>query len=214
MVEKIFYDGVTIYVADIKTDAKNFLTAYELPSEKPSILAEMSQAILAINGDFFGFRNLGLVIRNGELIRDSATREAAVLYENGRLDMYFKGEKTGEQMIEDGALHAWSFGPILVKDYEAYDDFAGRSNLNPPNPRTGIGMVKPNHYKVIVADGRQENSKGLSLTEFAKLFEYYECETAYNLDGGGTSIMILQNEIISSPSGGSERNCTDIIYFR
>ncbi|MCK5130355.1 MAG: phosphodiester glycosidase family protein, partial [Clostridiales bacterium] len=71
-----------------------------------------------------------------------------------------------------------------------------------------------NHYIIIVADGRQEMSKGLTLEELAKLFEYYECETAYNLDGGASSIMILENEIISSPSGGTERKSTDIIFFQ
>lgn len=214
LVEKFFYNGAIIYVADIKTEAKNFLTAYDILKKKPSELAVQNNATLAINGDYFGYRDDGIIIRNGELLRDEPSQEMAVLYENGRIDVYFSEEKNAEQMLKDGALQVWSFGPILVKDFKAYESFAGRSRLNPPNPRTAIGMVKPNHYIIIVVDGRQENSKGLTLIEFAELFAYYECETAYNLDGGGTSVMIFNDEIISSPSGETERNCTDIIYFK
>ena len=74
-------------------------------------------------------------------------------------------------------------------------------------------MVEAGHYVVIVTDGRQESSRGLTLSEFAKLFEDRGCITAYNLDGGGTSVMFFENEMISSPSGAEERSISDIIYI-
>lgn len=214
LVEKIFYNGVTYYIADIKTESNNILSAYSFVAKTPTELLDNKSAIFAINGDYFGFRDEGIIIRNSKLLRDVPYPEIAVLYEDGRLDVYFDGEKDSAEMINEGAIHSWSFGPILVKDYIAYDDFSKRSDIGAVNPRTGIGMIEPNHYIFIVADGRQETSKGFTLAEFAQLFKEYKCETAYNLDGGGTSIMIFKDEIISSPSGGKERAISDVIYIR
>ena len=213
LVEKIFYDRVTIYVADIQTSVENFLTQYNSEFEKPSVMAINNNAVLAVNGDFFGIRDDGIIIRNGEILRDKASQEIAVLYEDGRLEVYFADDINANQLLQDGAIHTWSIGPILVKDSKAYDDFTNRTSLDGLNPRTGIGMIKPNHYIIIVADGRQENSIGLTLVEFAELFESYGSMSAYNLDGGSSSVMIFNDEIISSPSGIDERLCSDIIYF-
>ncbi len=214
LVEKIFYDGVTYYVADIKTDAKNLLTAYSDEAKAPSEMIASKNAAITVNGDYFGFREDGIIIRNGKLLRDEPYSEIAVLNKDGRLDMYFEGEKDAIELLDAGTWQCWSFGPILVKDFIAYEDFSGRSQLAPANPRTGIGMVEPGRYIIIVADGRQEASRGLTLSEFAALFEEYGCETAYNLDGGGASVMIFEDEIISSPSGGAERPISDVIYIR
>jgi len=95
----------------------------------------------------------------------------------------------------------------------AYDDFTSRSSVNPENPRTGIGMIEPGHYIIIVADGRRSEYKGPTLPEFAKMFEDYGCKVAYNLEGGSTSTMIFKGEVINAPSGGDEKVTGDIIYI-
>ena len=61
-----------------------------------------------------------------------------VLYENGRLEVYRDDEKGAIEMLDEGALQAWSFGPILVEDGKAFSDFSEISDLALPNPRTGI----------------------------------------------------------------------------
>ncbi len=216
LVEKIFYKGVTYYAAEIKADPIDISAAYDLKEDKlPSTFLEETDYALAVNGDYFTFRDEGIIIRNGKLLRDKEYSEIAVLYDDGTLAVYFKGEITAVEALDAGAVQSWSFGPILVKDGTAYTDFEGRSDVEKENPRTGIGMIEPGKYMIIVADGRQESSKGMTLTEFAALFEDYGCQTAYNLDGGGTSIMMFEGgDIISSPSGGSERETSDIIYIK
>jgi exopolysaccharide biosynthesis protein len=213
LAEKIFYEGVTYYIAEIETDAQNIFTAYSSEYMLPTEFLVGKDYAFAVNGDFFGFRDDGIIIRNGKLLRDEKYSELAALYDDGRLEVYFEGEITSDKLIEDDALHTWSFGPILVKDGAAYESFEGRSEVDGANPRTGIGMIEPGHYIFIVVDGRQENSRGYTLAEFAGLFEEYGCQTAYNLDGGGTSVLLFENEIISSPSGGEERATSDIIYI-
>jgi exopolysaccharide biosynthesis protein len=212
-VEKIFYDGATYYAADIKTPAENILTLSSEEAKTPGEMLDGRDTAFAVNGDYYGIRDGGVIIRNGELLRDREYSDIAVLYESGRLDVYSGNEKSALELLDGGALQSWSFGPILVEGGKANDDFDEYSDLNLPNPRTGIGMIEPGHYIIIVADGRQESSRGLTLYEFAKLFEEYGCETAYNLDGGGTSVMYFENERISSPSGIEEREVSDIIYI-
>ena len=212
-VEKIFYDGATYYAADIKTSAKNMLTLNSEEAKTPGEMLEGHETALAVNGDYYGFRDDGVIIRNGKILRDHPYTDIAVLYENGRLDVYSDNEKSALELLDGGALQSWSFGPILVEGGTPRENFSELSDLNLPNPRTGIGMISSGHYIIIVADGRQESSRGLTLDEFARLFESYGCETAYNLDGGGTSVMFFENEMISSPSGGEERRTSDVIYI-
>ncbi|MBO7406242.1 MAG: phosphodiester glycosidase family protein, partial [Clostridia bacterium] len=85
------------------------------------------------------------------------------------------------------------------------------------NPRTAIGMIEPNHFIFVVADGRSMSSAGLSLYELAKFTQSLGAVTAYNLDGGGSSTMYYQGEVVNNPTSGGrtskERAVSDIIYI-
>lgn len=84
------------------------------------------------------------------------------------------------------------------------------------NPRTAIGQIDDLHYIMIVADGRTSESEGLSLYELAKVMQDYHCQTAYNLDGGGSSTMYFNGEIVNNPTNGrshGERSVSDIVYI-
>ena len=85
------------------------------------------------------------------------------------------------------------------------------------NPRTAIGIVGGLHYLFVVSDGRTDESAGLSLYELAELMQSLGAETAYNLDGGGSSTMYFNGRVINHPttSGRSikERNVSDIVYI-
>ena len=85
------------------------------------------------------------------------------------------------------------------------------------NPRTAIGIVDSLHYIVLVSDGRTSESEGLSLYEVAEIMQEYGCSTAYNLDGGGSSTMYFNGQIINNPTTNgrkiSERSVSDIVYI-
>ena len=85
------------------------------------------------------------------------------------------------------------------------------------NPRTAIGMIAPLHYVLVVSDGRTEESQGLSLYQLAEFMQSLGITTAYNLDGGGSSTMVFEGELVNKPtSGGSsikERSVSDIVYI-
>ncbi|WP_330390340.1 phosphodiester glycosidase family protein [Blautia sp. Marseille-P3201T] len=69
----------------------------------------------------------------------------------------------------------------------------------------------------VVSDGRTEESEGLSLLELAEFMDTLGVETAYNLDGGGSSTMYFNGEVINKPTTSGrnikERSVSDIVYI-
>lgn len=212
-------DGHSIYTADIKLKDASFIhTAFAKDKygdfrDHTSVMAQQNNAILAINGDFYGFRNTGIIIRGGKLYRNKPHTEMAALYKDGRLLVMDEKGIDGEQLLKDGVNDTWSFGPWLIKDGETRTDFSF-SNMQVSNPRTGIGMIEPNHFIFIVIDGRSEESTGITLADFAKTFETAGCKQAYNLDGGGSATLYFNGRVVNNPLGKVvERAVSDIIYI-
>ncbi len=85
------------------------------------------------------------------------------------------------------------------------------------NPRTAIGIIDNLHYVFVVSDGRTEESEGLSLLELAEFMDGLSVKTAYNLDGGGSSTMYFNGEVINTPTTNGrsikERSVSDIVYI-
>lgn len=221
---------VTYYMADVKlTDAALLKSAFAEGKfgrnivETTSSIAKDSNAVFAINGDYYGFRSDGILIRNGEVYRDSPARIGAALYKDGSLKSYDEASKTAAQLTAEGVIHTLSFGPVLVTDGKLLEDFDkvaidknfGNRSIQGLNPRTGIGMLASNHFLFIVVDGRSENySKGMTLSQFAQLFADYGCKEAYNLDGGGSSTMYFMGRVVNRPLGKEEeRAISDILYI-
>ena len=219
------YD-TAIYVADVKVSSPEYLktalaqNAYGRNiTEKTSEMASNAEAILAINGDYYGTQQTGYVLRNGVLYRDTASenQEDLVIYEDGSFEIIEETDVTAQELLSNGAVQILSFGPGLVINGEisvTEDEEVGKAKAS--NPRTAIGIIDENHYVFVVSDGRTDQSEGLSLYELASFMEQLGVETAYNLDGGGSSTMYFNSEIINNPtSGGSikERSVSDIVYI-
>lgn len=221
---------ITSYVADVVLkNTDSFFTAFAKDSfgtniiENTSTIAENNDAILAINGEYYGFREDGVVIKNGILFRDEPTRDALALYKNGIMEAYDETKISSSELISDDILNTFSFGPVLIHDgvknteYKdtKIDKNIGNWTIEESNPRTGIGMISANHFVFVVVDGRQENySKGMTLNQFADFFEELGCVEAYNLDGGGSSTMYFNGRVVNSPSKGEERATSDIIFIK
>lgn len=133
-------------------------------------VAEDNNAILAVNGDYYGARERGYVLRNGVLYRETVAenQEDLVIYEDGSFEVITEEEVSAEELLEKGAYQILSFGPGLVVDGEisvTEKDEVGRASAS--NPRTAIGRIDELHYVVVVSDGRTRSSEGLSLYEMA-----------------------------------------------
>ena len=121
-------------------------------------------------------------------------------------------------MLENGAVQILSFGPALITNRSiavTENEEVGKAKSS--NPRTAIGIIDDLHYVFVVSDGRTDESEGLSLYELAEFMESLGVETAYNLDGGGSSTMYFNGQVVNNPttSGNSikEREVSDIVYI-
>ena len=220
-------NGTTIYVADVQlSDASYLQTALaqglygKNVTAKTSETAESVGAILAINGDYYGSQERGYVLRNGVLYRDTAEsgQEDLVIYEDGSFEIINESETSAEELLENGAVQILSFGPALIEDGSisvSVNDEVGKAKSS--NPRTAIGIIDDLHYVFVVSDGRTDESEGLSLYELAEFMESLGVETAYNLDGGGSSTMYFNGQVVNNPTttGNSikEREVSDIVYI-
>lgn len=218
------------FVAHIHTDnPSQLLTAFagEVYSkhnvEAPSDIAARHNAALAINGDYYNYKDdFGMIIRNGMLYRDAgSTRDHLLVYADGRMEGIFAADYvrgSGQAYIDAGVVQSFAFGPLLVDKGQATtlpEKYIVSTSDSIREPRTGIGMVEPNHYVVVVADGRRNgwSEKGMTLSELAKVFIEQGCQIAYNLDGGGSTSLVVNGERLNRSSGSRERDVSDIVYF-
>ena len=220
------YD-TTIYVADVIINDSSFLktalaknTYGKNVKETTSTIAKNNNAILAINGDFYGAQEKGYVLKNGVIYRNTpkTNQEDLVIYEDGTFEVINEDDISLESILKKGAYNVLSFGPALIENYNisvTKNDEVGKSMAS--NPRTLIGVIDDLHYVFIVSDGRTSESEGLSLYELATFAKKLNIKTAYNLDGGGSSTMYFCGKIINNPTTTgrniSERSVSDIVYI-
>lgn len=100
----------------------------------------------------------------------------------------------GPLILENGKVHVRSLEENIAKDIAR-----GRA------PRTAVGLKQDGTVLVLVVDGRSSNSKGLTLQELATYFLRLGARDAVNLDGGGSSVMVINGEVVNKPSDGRER---------
>ena len=219
------YDS-NIYVADVEvTDGTSILSAFANNTygrnitDTTSDMAEENNAVLAINGDYYGARQSGYVIRNGVVYRNQGSNgEDMVISKDGSLSFISESDTTTDSLIQKQAWQVLSFGPVLVENGQvavSENDEVGMAMAS--NPRTAIGTVAKNHYLFVVSDGRTSESAGLSLYELANFMKSLGATNVYNLDGGGSSTMVFQGEVVNNPTTNgnkiSERAVSDILYI-
>lgn len=220
-------NDTTIYVADVQLSSAEYLKtalaygAYgKNVTEKTSEIAKENNAILAINGDYYGSQEKGYVLRNGVLYRDvaSSSQEDLVIYQNGSFEIITEENVSADSLLSGGAQQILSFGPALVVNGEisvTENEEVGKAKAS--NPRTAIGIVDELHYLLVVSDGRTSESEGLSLYELAGFMQSLGASVAYNLDGGGSSTLYFNGEVVNNPTTNGrsikERSVSDIVYI-
>ncbi|MDO4573075.1 MAG: phosphodiester glycosidase family protein, partial [Clostridia bacterium] len=189
-VDMVQTDSVTYYVADIYIKyLESFRAGLALEHSNKWMstldLAKACDAIVAISGDFYGFRSTGVVaVRNGQEWRKKLPLESdlLVMYYDGSMETISAEEADVDAIYAAGPYQIWCFGPELLRDGRAITEFV--NSVKGRNPRSAIGYFEPGHYCFVLVDGRQRGySLGMTLEELAQLFEDLGCVYAYNLDG-------------------------------
>ena len=218
-----------VYIANVTVSSSEYLkTAFAQNTYGNNVTAKTSEtaannnAILAVNGDYYGANTTGYVIRNGVVYRDTVREDSSngdlAIYKDGSFKIVYEDQVSADQLVKDGVVNLLAFGPALVENGEIVVNTKSEvSQSMASNPRTAIGIIDENHYIIIVSDGRTSESQGLSLYQMAEIMKSYGVKTAYNLDGGGSSTLYFNGQVINKPTTNgntiSERSVSDIVYI-
>lgn len=137
----------------------------------------------------------GIVISEGTLRFGSLDSKYEVIGFN-QDNILVVGTMTGEQAVNMGIRDAVSFGPILVVNKEATKASQGGGL----NPRTAIGQREDGAVLLLVIDGRQSSSLGASYSDITQIMLDFGAVNAANLDGGSSSVMYYEGELLNSCS--------------
>ncbi len=190
-----------------------------------SEIAKRNGAIAAVNGGAFsdeaagalwagtGANPTGIIMTNGKIIykdirSENKQTEVVALTKAGKL---LVGLHTIKEMRQVGVTEAVSFGPaLIVNGKKTINNGDGRWGIA---PRTAIGQRKDGAIILLAIDGRQVNSLGATLREVQDVLYEYGAYNATNLDGGSSSTMFYDDEVINNPSDSlGERSVPSIIY--
>ena len=190
----------------------------------PDVIARKNGLVFAINADHFIYRvarthdpdgggSLGLIIRDGEILFEKQKNansqvypplDIMALYPDGTAKVMVTQSMTGKEVLATGATDTLSFGPILVDGGEISP--RSRQFGETFQPRTAFGIAEPGHFVALVVEGRRSGiSEGQSCFWLADKMLELGCQTAINLDGGGTSVMLLMGKQINY-SGSYTKN--------
>ena len=215
-------------------DASQIRTAMTYDSYKKGGFAEaedmakQKNAVAAVNGDFFKYHGkVGYVLRQGEFYRNklNGERDMLLIDENGDFSALYAptAEEADQYMaaIPEGKriVNTFTLGPVLVENGQARVITetsvakSGEFQWKYPQQRVAVLQTGPLEYAVVEAYGKTDGSMGMTLQEFADYIAYLfpDCVLAYNLDGGGSTRVVLKGKKIEDTPG--HRQISDILYF-
>ena len=217
-------DIVVYHVADIYIGSMDCFTTVTANNEMryfgtQDVMAmdEGAEAILSISGDFLTYQNQGFLMRNGEIYQETSNLDSVcVLFADGTMETYDEKTYDIQELKDRGAVQVWSFGPVLLDaEGKVRSSYKMPKAVSYANPRSAIGYYEPGHYCFVVVDGRQDGySRGLNMPDLARIFEELGCKCAYNLDGGGSAVMVFNHQRFSRQSNGGDRGLGDILVIR
>ena len=196
---------------------------------KAETMAKHVNAIAAVNGDFFKYHyNVGYVVRQGVFYRDmlNGERDLLIIDQNGDFHTVLAATSDAtaaylKEMEAQGlsAINTFTLGPVLVNDGVAVDIKEtstaknGEFQYRYPQQRVAICQLGELEYAIVEIYGKTDSSAGTTLQELADFIAYQfpECKVAYNLDGGGSTNVVLDGEKIHKTPGN--RKISDILYF-
>jgi len=182
--------------------------------------ATQLNAILAFSDDFYGFRvyqkrTPGIIIQNGVLLDNESlkkphyklpTYDLVALYPDGSLKTYVAGTVTGEELMAQGVTDTWCFGPVLLSEGQIGQQVLDKQ-FESINPRMALGMIEPNHYFLMTAEGRHRKSDGVGLVWIAeRMRDVAGCTEALNLDGGNSIKLVFMGQILNSQRYYDKKN--------
>ena len=198
------YRGKMMIVEDPSRVYAYCIPDFKAPTGKTvSQMVEAEGAVAGTNGGGFmdkggqgtGSEPVGIVVSKGKWRNGSkGARHQVIGFDKD--DKLVIGNMTGYEAIERGIRDALAWGPALIINGEPVDVGSGGGL----NPRTAIGQRADGAVLILVIDGRQPNSMGASYLDLIGVMQQYEAVNAANLDGGNSSSLVYEGEVITNPA--------------
>jgi len=208
--------GIHVVEADLNECALGYtvLTAEQVTEQRRSFartsdMASAAGVVVAVNGDFFLREGIprGPEVLHGDVRRNRGSQPAFAWSPRagpriGTTRRLPTGE-LGLQGFTAGGFDEIVGGlPQLLDDgTRVYDTTSAEDFRNTRHPRTAVGLDEAGRKLwLVVVDGRQEYSAGMTLEELRELFDFLGAHDALNLDGGGSSTMVVAGHVVNRPS--------------
>lgn len=181
-------------------------------------LAKRQNAVLAVDGDYYSYHPDGMVVRQGVMYRNAlrGERDVLVIDEDGDFHIFSvpKDGEIGETVDGKKAVNVFHFGPGLVIDGEIAN-LSASSWMVPTERRQRmcIAQTGPLEYMALCCAGPLRGSYGMDLKQFATLAKELGAINAYNLDGGDSTMLYFNGEMVNTRGNSNPRKISDIIYF-
>lgn len=185
-------------------------------------MAQTVNAVTASSGDFYKFRQMGISVYNGEVMRMNNKVDTCFITDSGELLFSYRGEletkEQAQQFVDDNNVRfSLAFGPVLVDNYQkvpvpsSYPIGEVENNYS----RAALAQMDDLHYLLIAANqGDHGDCRGVpTISTFADQMVAFGVEKAYALDGGQTAVVVTNDKLINRPDWGYQRLISDIIYF-
>lgn len=223
--EKVTCRWVRIRIADpsqLRTTMS--YESYENTKQaRPAAMAENLNSVVACNDDFMKYKyNIGYIVRQGVFYRDAldGTRDVLIIDDEGNFS-YVQNATSDmmaaklDEMTAAGRImvNTFSFGPVLIADGEIQplDNVFRSVEGTLATQRIAICQLGELEYGVVEIDGGDGN--GMNLKELAAYIQivFPECKVAYNLDGGGSTNLMLNGRRVHKTR--NSRSISGLIYF-
>lgn len=208
-----------VQIADASQLRAKLASPYPSKKEvRPDVIARRVSSVLAINDDWFMHRKEGYIVRNGEELRTNYSEKYDSLIIDDKGDLHIIQKPTEERVkaFEGTIIHALAFGPGLVVDGQMVE--LNTSNEYAPDKHTqriALCQMDTLSYLIVATAGGKETpgSTGLTIPQMQQLCYDLGVKQAYNLDGGNSSSVILDDKKINSMGMSSVRSIGGILYF-
>lgn len=228
-IEEYTYKKTRCFVAWIRVaDPSQLRTApaYDFTRDQvdtPLNIANRMKAVVAVSGDFCSYWSQlqgGYMVRQGTMYMNQPINGRDTLLIDDHGDFHIVTTTTAEKIEEITGnyqiVNSLNFGPGLVVNGVCLDkDYGAAFNQsNEYHQRAAICQMGENEYAFAVCEGKwMEDTKGLTIADWAQFLYGLGFQQAYNLDGGNSTALVFNGEKINEPGNPNHRQLSDIIYI-
>ncbi len=185
-----------------------------------SEMANAANSVIAINGDFYTFRNLGITVYQRQLYRSDLDSVDTCFFDTTGNMIFskagqFADEASVKQFIEDNdILFSVAFGPVLVDNGELiHCDSYPIGEINTQYSRSCIAQKGELHYLLMTINHTPDTRPRATINELGTYIHSKGVDKAYTLDGGQTAEIVMMGGPVNYVDYNNERLVSDIIYF-